>query len=182
MVATGIVALYFGAVRPYEAAIGINNSKATGLAGAQSEPLGLWQQMRYLPQYNAQDQDHVGGVPGGLSHGRVGQMEVTSASLAAAPPPAPSTEDRKIVRTTSLDLIVKKPGDVAEKIRALCERAGGFLVNSTIRGDQEMSGGSLTIRVPAARFDEVRTQIRKLGLRVENEKIEAEDVTRQYVD
>jgi hypothetical protein len=186
MVATGIAALYFGVVRPYEAAIGINNSKATGLAGAQTESLGLWRQMRYLPQYHAQDQDHaggvVGGVPGGVSHGRVGQMEVISASLAPAPPPAPSTEDRKIVRTSSLDLIVKEPGEVAEKIRALCESAGGFLVSSEIRGDQEVSGGSLTIRVPAARFDEVRTQIRKLGLRVENEKIEAEDVTRQYVD
>jgi hypothetical protein len=36
--------------------------------------------------------------------------------------------------------------------------------------------------VPAAKFDDVRIQIRKLGLRVENESIEAQDVTRQYVD
>src|SRR5208282_936719 len=32
------------------------------------------------------------------------------------------------------------------------------------------------------KFDEVRIQIRKLSLRMENESIEAQDVTRQYVD
>jgi hypothetical protein len=36
--------------------------------------------------------------------------------------------------------------------------------------------------VPALQFDTVRTAVRKLGLRVESERIEAQDVTRQYVD
>jgi hypothetical protein len=36
--------------------------------------------------------------------------------------------------------------------------------------------------VPAAKFDEVRAQIRRLGLRLESESIEAQDVTKQYVD
>jgi hypothetical protein len=36
--------------------------------------------------------------------------------------------------------------------------------------------------VPVARFAEVGAKIRKLGLRVESEQMEAEDVTRQYVD
>jgi hypothetical protein len=107
-------------------------------------------------------------------------MEVMNASL--APPPAPSAENRKMVRTASLDLVVKDPGEIAEKIRALSESMGGFLVSSEIRGEQEFGGGSVTIRIPAARFEEARAQIRRLGLRVENEKIEAEDVTRQYVD
>ena len=186
IVAAGIAAFYIVAVRPYEAEQGINNSRAAGVAAVQSKPLGLWRQMRYLPQYHTQDQDHafgvVGGVPGGVSYGRVGQMEVMSTSLAPAPPPAPSTEDRKMVRTASLDLVVKDPEQIAEKIRALSESMGGFLVSSEIRGDQAIDGGALTIRVPAARLEEAREQIRKLGLRVENEKIEAEDVTRQYVD
>jgi archaellum component FlaC len=40
----------------------------------------------------------------------------------------------------------------------------------------------LSIRVPAEKLDEVRTQIRKLSLRVESESIDAQDVTKQYVD
>ena len=81
-----------------------------------------------------------------------------------------------------MELVVSKPADSAEQIRTLAERMGGFLVSSEVRGDSDMSGGSLTVRVPAARFEEARAEIRKLALRVDSEKIEAEDVTRQYVD
>jgi hypothetical protein len=56
------------------------------------------------------------------------------------------------------------------------------LVTSNVNGGADAISASLTIRVPAAKFDEVRAQIRKLGLRVENESIEAQDVTKQYVD
>ena len=185
MVAAGIAALYVAAVRPYESARSIDNSRATGLAAYQTEPLGFWK-AKGLPLYDA-SRDRasgvVGGVPGGLPHKYATQrMEMISAYLAPAAPPAQAVEDRKIVRTDSLDLVVKDPGQIAEKIRALSESLGGFLVSSEIRGDQSIGGCSLTIRVPAARFEEARAQIRKLGLRVENEKIEAEDVTRQHVD
>ena len=59
---------------------------------------------------------------------------------------------------------------------------GGFLVTSEISGGEDATSGSLTVRVPAALFEEARVEIRKLGLRVESERIEAQDVTRQYVD
>ena len=185
LVAAAIAALYVGAVRPYEAQFrGISNSRATGLA-AQTEPLGFWKAKRLLPYPTGRDRASgvVGGVPGKTSYDRtMGSMEVMTA-LAPAATPAPSPEeDRKIVRTASLDLVVKDPGQVEEKIRALSESMGGFLVSSEIRGEQDFGGGSVTIRVPAARFEEARAQIRRLGWRVENEKIEAEDVTRQYVD
>jgi Domain of unknown function (DUF4349) len=114
-------------------------------------------------------------------------MPVSAMSFVNAPPPREplpqdAGADRKIVRTNSLELVVQKPGEAAERIGALAERMGGFLVSSEVRGDQDVSGGSLTIRVPASRFEEARAEIRKLSLRVESEKIEAEDVTRQYVD
>ena len=113
-------------------------------------------------------------------------MAYLSASQSPGQPQDVATEDadkdRKLVRTSSLELVVAKPAEAAEKIRALAERVGGFLARSQIRGDQDISGGSLTIRVPAARFEDARSEIRKLGLRVESERIEAQDVTRQYVD
>lgn len=95
---------------------------------------------------------------------------------------ADSAADRKMVRTSSVDLVVKKPAEAAEKIRMLAEGMGGFLVSSELSGGQNAGNGSLTVRVPAARFEEARAEIRKLGLRVEGEKVEAQDVTRQYVD
>ena len=89
--------------------------------------------------------------------------------------------ERKIVRTSSLEMVVQHPAETAEKINALVESMGGYLVTSD-DGGQNAASGTLTVRVPAPRFDEARAQIRKLALRVENEKVDAQDVTRQYVD
>jgi hypothetical protein len=90
--------------------------------------------------------------------------------------------DRKMVRNSSVDLVVQKPAEAAEKIRELAEGLGGFLVSSQVSGGSNAGGAALTIRVPASRFEEARAEIRKLGLRVESEKVEAQDVTRQVVD
>lgn len=89
--------------------------------------------------------------------------------------------ERKIIRTSSIELIVQHPADVAEKIGALAESMGGYLVSSE-GGGQNATAGTLTIRVPAAQFEAARAEIRKLGVRVESEKVEAQDVTRHYVD
>jgi aspartate oxidase len=72
--------------------------------------------------------------------------------------------------------------ETAEKIIRIAQRTGGFLVTSNVNGSADATSASLTIRVSADKFDDVRIQIRKFGLRVESETIEAQDVTKQYVD
>jgi hypothetical protein len=89
--------------------------------------------------------------------------------------------ERKIIRTSSLEMVVQHPADAAEKITAIAEGMGGYLETAN-GGGQSATSGMLTIRVPAARLQEARTEIRKLGLRVESEKVDVQDVTRQYVD
>jgi len=86
-----------------------------------------------------------------------------------------------MVRTISIDLVAQKPAEVAEQMRTLAEGLGGFLVSSQISGGSDATSGSLTIRVPAGRIEEAQAGIRKAG-RVDSERIEAEDVTRQFVD
>jgi hypothetical protein len=101
---------------------------------------------------------------------------------AVAPSAAPvAAMERKIIRTSSMGLVVQHPAEVTDEITTLAEGLGGYLESSE-GGGQNATTGTLTIRVPASRFEEVRAAIRKLGLRVESEKIEAQDVTRQYVD
>jgi len=92
------------------------------------------------------------------------------------------SRDRMLMRTASLGLIVKTPAQTVEQIVQLANGVGGFLVTSNVNGGTDATSASLTVRVPAAKFDEIRAQLRKLGLRVESETIEAQDVTRQYVD
>ena len=90
--------------------------------------------------------------------------------------------DRKVVRTGTLELEVKSPAEAMESIQLLAERLGGYLVSSQITGSQDMPTAAITIRVPTARFEDARAEIKKLAARVETEKTDATDVTREYVD
>jgi hypothetical protein len=101
--------------------------------------------------------------------------------LAAGAVPAEAAAERKMIRTSSLEMVVQHPPETMDRIMALAERNGGYVMSSE-GGGQNATGGTLTIRIPTAKFEEARAEIRNLGLRVESEKVEAQDVTRQYVD
>jgi uncharacterized protein DUF4349 len=188
LITAGVLAFYVGVIQPRERARGIASEKATGLAAvsgsAGCEPLSQCHKTSILPHFARTSVEKY--IVGGASVDRAVVMN----SLVAPPPPEKSSggeiegssPDRKLVRTASLGLIVKTPAQADEQITQLAQRAGGFLVASNVNGGADATSASLTIRVPAAKFDEVRAQIRKLGLRVENESIEAQDVTKQYVD
>lgn len=110
----------------------------------------------------------------------VNQQKAASVPVATGALPQTRVDvARKIIRTTSMAMIVQHPADVTQKITALADALGGYLVSSESGGE---NSATLTIRVPANRFEEARAEIRKLGLRVESEKVDAQDVTRQYVD
>jgi len=110
-----------------------------------------------------------------------GATAAISTTLTEAQVPDDVAAGRKIIRTSSLEMVVQHPSETAEKITALAESMGGY-VESAEAGGQNATSGRLTIRVPAVRFEQARTQIRTLGVRVENETVNAQDVTRQYVD
>jgi hypothetical protein len=64
----------------------------------------------------------------------------------------------------------------------MVEIMGGYLEAAQIGGTKEAPTADITIRVPATHFEDAKAQIRKLAARVESEKTDAQDVTRQYVD
>jgi hypothetical protein len=182
LITAGIVALYIGAIRPHDAERGIANSRATGLAAvSKAEPMALWHKARLSSQLG------IAGVQEAGTYNSLSDQDVQPqmmAYLGTAPGSsevAPNAE-RKTIRTSSIDLIVRKPAEAVEKIRRLAEGMGGFLVTSQISGGEDATSGSLTVRVPAERFEEARAEIRNLARRVESERIEAQDVTRQYGD
>jgi hypothetical protein len=91
-------------------------------------------------------------------------------------------DERKTIRTASLDVLAKSPRDISEQLRRIAERVGGFVEKSEIYGEEASSSASLVIRVPADKFEEVRAEIHRLGVRVQSENIQAQDVSKQYVD
>ncbi len=152
------------------------------------QPNGVSQPMAQFSAYQpdalmAQRSEPAGVIGGVEAEAKTALQFTRSGEVHPAPPlPPPGSDDRKFIRSNSLDLIVQNPAEMVEKIRRLAEGFGGFLVTSQVNGAENTSSGSLTVRVPVSHFDEVRAQIRKLGIRVESDRIEAQDVTRQYVD
>lgn len=100
--------------------------------------------------------------------------------LAEGSPAPDAIAGRKIIRTVAVDMLVRNPAEVADSITKMAEILGGYLVSAEIR--QSSAVATLTIRVPAARLEQARSQIRSVGLKVESEKVDAQDVTRQYID
>lgn len=89
--------------------------------------------------------------------------------------------ERQIVYTCSLELTVSNPSQTAEQVRLLAEKLEGYSENAE-SGGQRSTQASITIRIPAAQLESAKAEIRKLAVRVDSEKTNALDVTKQYVD
>src|SRR5206468_5183843 len=87
-----------------------------------------------------------------------------------------------IVKTARMAVEVKKGGfetafDAATMIAA---RYGGYAQDSSVRGTRARSG-NLTIRIPAASFEQAMNDLRRLGS-VQGQDISGQDVTSEFVD
>ena len=166
-----------GAIMLIAAAIALPNLNRSRLAANQSRSLADLSHLYASaePEKQALTDSSMVSIPmsGPVAH-------TASAPADGATPSA--TADRKIVRTGALELTVKSPTDAAEQIRRMAESMGGYLETAQIGGSKEIPTADLSIRVPAARFEDAKAQIRKLATRVESERTDARDVTRQYVD
>ena len=136
------------------------------------DPVSLWRQSSLLDLSPGRRQQHVY-----YQRSEVGYDRSAEATRAAG-----ENNSRKIVRTAELQLEVKDPSNSLEQIRALAERVNGYLVSSQVAGGLDSPFAAITIRVPTSRFEESLAEIKKLAEHLESEKVQAEDVTRNYVD
>jgi len=180
----GLTALFFAGVQPLKRASVMDDARVTGLSDRYRASESFGRPGHILA---GKAEGVVGGVPGGAAEGGSWQAaeldaQATGASASGLSNSGQTGEDRKLVRTGAIDLVVEHPAEAAERIRQLAERSGGFLVSSRVGGGQDATGGEVVVRVPVARFEEIRAEIRKLGLRVGSDRLETQDVTRDYVD
>ena len=173
LITAGLVALYAGAIQPRQGNKGIA-SQRTGrwrsssrvgrgrlVASASLRPVASFVDSVDTSSVETSSSGVVGGVPQRTQIVAQLEPQVTSIeSLKTSEPKAQADDDRKLVRNGSMDLIVQHPNDTAEAIRQLAARMGGFLVASDVAGEKNAPFATLTIRVPAARFEEARAQIR----------------------
>ena len=96
--------------------------------------------------------------------------------------------ERKIIRNAALTVEVTSPGDSQHKIVSIAESHQGFVVTSeaTQRASEDRMKPEMTVtlsvRVPAAQFNQVMDEIRAVGARVIQEKVTGQDVTEEFMD
>ena len=95
----------------------------------------------------------------------------------------PSTaEERMIVRTGDISLVVEDVVEARDEIATLAITLDGYVVSSQISGEEQDRTGWISIRVPDDKFDQALAELRDLAVRVTSESTDSRDVTEEYVD
>ena len=127
------------------------------------------------------------GVPAPMPSWGVGFSPTLDTQLSGQPEAAPGdvpagailSELSRVIRTAELGLVIP-PDSFDQRFAQVVDVASahnGFVANSTTR---ERSG-NVTMRVPAANFDQALRDLRELG-DIEVQTIQGRDVTAEYVD
>lgn len=94
--------------------------------------------------------------------------------------------ERKIIRNAELQLETNSPEENQQKISVIVESKGGFVVETT-QSSSDVKAVSrdvvtMTVRVPAEKFNETLEEIRKSANRVIVETVKGQDVTEEFID
>ena len=128
--------------------------------------------------------DDSGG--GGGKPGNAPLAQQVSLNQAENVQTAPTVVERKIIRNAELQLESNSPEESQQKIAAIAQSVNGFVVESTQSASDIKSSTrdvvTMTIRVPAEKFNETLDEIRKTGTRVISETVKGQDVTEEFID
>ena len=94
----------------------------------------------------------------------------------------PSAEERMIVRSGDMSLVVEGVVVARDEIAHLAVSYGGYVVSSQISGEEQEMRGYISIRVPDEKFESALAELRDLAVRVIAESTSSQDVTEEYVD
>jgi hypothetical protein len=96
-------------------------------------------------------------------------------------------QDRIVVQTVDMSVVVKDPQAKMSAIGALARKLGGFVVSSnlsqtTIANNVKVPEAAISIRVPAKELDNALVEIKADTVEVQYENRNGQDVTDKYVD
>jgi hypothetical protein len=91
-------------------------------------------------------------------------------------------EDRMIVRTGDMAMVVENVESSIESIKQLAETYEGWVVSSSMWKNGEALAGSISIRVLSEHFDSALKSLRGMAVEVKYENTSSRDVTEEYVD
>lgn len=92
-------------------------------------------------------------------------------------------DDRKVIRTADLTIVVDDTQTVVNQLRSLSITLGGYMAEANLRQvKDDLMQGTVTLRIDAHQFDEALDRIKGLALEVRRETIGSQDVSQEYTD
>ncbi len=111
------------------------------------------------------------------------QVERESRSRVVEPAADETVVDRKIIRTASLAIVVPDLDGAVRRVRDLiASLPGAFIAASNLQEDDPMRVSTITLRIPAAQFEQAMRELRAIASRIVDEDIQSQDVTAQFTD
>lgn len=147
---------------------------------ADSKPMA-----KHVPQSTpGTESDDVATNESGVITGYVGSAAPTTQKQPSSSNAQASTNiERKIIRNAELDLELANTQEGFNKISTLANNYGGYVVTSESKQfDEAGIAITITIRIPASKFDQAVSEIRGFGSRVIREKTSGQDVTEEFMD
>ncbi len=93
-----------------------------------------------------------------------------------------NVNDRKVIMTASVSMETSEHDKVVNSIRSITTGAGGYVQSSsTWLSSTDKKQTTISIKVPAAQYESVLSQIKALG-KVKSESSSGSDVTMTYID
>ena len=152
-----------------------NSASRAEVASEQRNPFGV---LPGTAQGGAPSATAVPSPGGGTTSGSTGS---SGGGLGPAGPVANQSSDlSKIIRDGSISIEMPK-GDFSkgfDAVTRIADNNGGFVLSSQTRGQR---AGTLTLRIPAKRFDQAMLALRGVGV-VQAQSITGRDVTAEFVD
>lgn len=156
---------------------------AAALAGCSSSGSGGASEVAPARD-TALDGDTTAAKPGALPPEQGNQVGAPQAGAPNQPAQQPKKlvpDNRSIVYTGSITVRVSNVDEAASRAGVLASGNGGFLGGDKRSINDKRSEATVILRVPSARFNDVVTELGKLG-KEESRAISTEDVTDQVVD
>ena len=151
---------------------------ATSAETVASEPPALVEE-EFAGDFAAPAEPAIGAPePGG---GAAVDSDVGNGALPAALQQG-DVQERLIIRTGDLALIVRDTEDAAAEIARLVAAMDGWVVSSSLALSGEFKTGTVTVRVPAENFEMLVSRVKELAVEVELESSNSQDVTEEFVD
>jgi hypothetical protein len=130
----------------------------------------------------AEQASSLGYAPAAPAQAGAAPGRAVQPPAAAAVAGAPNAANLKLIRTGQVTLEVAAFPDAADRVAELARAHGGYVAGrQSDAPDGERRRGTLTLRIPADRFDQVFSGLKGIG-KLLSDKVDVQDVTKAYFD